>query len=78
MFGFISLNGNDLVMLSDFCKSDDMIAFLELIRKQNPDKPLCILLDNARIYHARVVAAKAEGQKDLRSILFTFRLILPT
>ena len=44
MLGFISLNGNDLVMLSDFYKSDDMIAFLELIRKQNPDRPLCIFV----------------------------------
>ena len=33
IFGFIALNGSDAVMLSDSCKSDDMIAFLELIRK---------------------------------------------
>ncbi|CAD7768092.1 hypothetical protein FHEFKHOI_00089 [Candidatus Methanoperedenaceae archaeon GB50] len=32
-------------MLSDSCKSDKMIAFLELIRKQNPERPLCIVLD---------------------------------
>ena len=59
IFGFIALNGNDVVMLSDSCKSDDMIDFLEVIRKQNPDK-LCIVLDNARIHHAKAVKARAE------------------
>ncbi|MHC1571672.1 MAG: transposase [Methanosarcinales archaeon] len=37
-----------------------MIAFLGLIRKQNPDKPLCIVLDNARIHHAKTVKIRAE------------------
>ena len=60
IFGFIALNGNDVVVLSASCKSDDMIAFLELIRKQNPDKPLCIVLDNARIHHAKTVKIRAE------------------
>jgi len=50
IFGFIALNGSDAVMLSDSCKSDDIIAFLELIRKQNPDRPLCVVLDNVRIH----------------------------
>ena len=59
IFGFIALNGNDVVMLSDL-QSDDMIDFLELIRKQNPDRPLCIVLDNARIHHAKAVKVTAE------------------
>ena len=38
-----------------------MIAFLELIRKQNPERPLCIfVLDNARIHHAKTVKIRAE------------------
>ena len=37
-----------------------MTTFLELIRKQNPDKPLCIVLDNARIHHAKAVKIRAE------------------
>ena len=60
IFGFIALNGKDVVILSDSCKSDDMIDFLELIRKQNPERPLCIVLDNARIRHAKAVKIKAE------------------
>ena len=54
------MNGNDVVMLSNSCKSDDMIASLELMRKQNPDKPFCIVLDNARIHHAKTVKIRAE------------------
>lgn len=60
IFGFIALNGNDVVMLSDSCKSEDMITFLETIRKENPERPLCIVLDNARIHHAIVVRVKIE------------------
>ena len=59
IFGFIALNGNDVVMLSDL-QSDDMIDFLEVIRKQNPDRPLCIVLDNARIHHAKAVKIRAD------------------
>jgi len=47
-------------MLSDSCKSDDFIAFLEVIRKKNPERPLCIVLDNARIHHAKIVKASQE------------------
>lgn len=47
-------------MLSDSCKSGDMIDFLEVIRKENPERHLCIVLDNARIHHAKAVKARAE------------------
>ena len=46
IFGFIALHRSDAVMFSDSCKSNDMIDLLKVIRKQNPDKPLCIVLDN--------------------------------
>ncbi|RLI86731.1 MAG: IS630 family transposase [Archaeoglobales archaeon] len=60
IFGFMALNGNDVVMLSDKSKAEDMAAFLELIRKENPNRPICIILDNARIHHARIVKKRAE------------------
>ncbi|MHC1584160.1 MAG: transposase [Methanosarcinales archaeon] len=31
------------------------------MRKQNPDNPLCIVVDNARIHHAKTVKIRAEG-----------------
>lgn len=60
IFGFIALNGNDVVMLSDKSRAEDMVAFLELIRKGNPERPICMILDNARIHHARIVRERAE------------------
>jgi len=46
-------------MLSDKSKAEDMAAFLELIRKENPEQPICIILDNARIHHAKIVKKRA-------------------
>ena len=56
----MALNGSDVVMLSDKSKAEDMLAFLELIRKENSEQPICIILDNARIHHARIVKKRAE------------------
>ena len=47
-------------MLFDSCKSNSMIAFLEAIRQENPDKPICITLNNARIQHAKIVKTRAK------------------
>jgi len=60
IFGFMALNGNDVTMVSDRAKAQDMVSFLELIRKENPDRNICIVLDNARIHHASSVKQKAE------------------
>ncbi|WP_457550472.1 IS630 family transposase [Archaeoglobus sp.] len=60
IFGFMALNGNDVVILSDKSKAEDMVAFLGLIRRENPERPICIILDNARIHHARIVKERAE------------------
>jgi len=59
----MALDGNDVAMVSDKAKADDMISFLELVRKANPDREICIVLDNARIHHASSVAEKAEELK---------------
>jgi len=63
IFGFMALDGNDVAMVSGKAKAGDMISFLELIRKENPDREICIVLDNARIHHASSVAEKAEELK---------------
>lgn len=52
------MNGNDVVIVRFMQIS--FIAFLEVIRKQNPGRPLCIVVDNARIHHAKSVKVKAE------------------
>jgi len=50
IFGFMALDGEDVVMVSESSKSQDMIEFIEHIRKNNPIKSICIVLDNARIH----------------------------
>jgi transposase len=56
----MALNGNDVAMLSDRSKAEDMIFFMDLIRKNNLDRPICIILDNAKIHHAKIVKFHAE------------------
>jgi len=60
MFGFMPLGGNSVVMSSDVSKKEDMLNFLQLIRKHNPFGPIIIILDNAKIHHAKLVSAIAE------------------
>lgn len=55
LFGFMSLNGNDVVMASQQAKAIDMISFLEVVRDANGKKrPIIIVIDNARIHTAKV------------------------
>ena len=59
IFGFMALNGNDVAMLTEECKSKDMISFLELVRSDNPFGHICVILDNARIHIASAVKKRA-------------------
>ncbi len=59
IFGFMALNGNDAVMLSDSSKAEDMMSFIKIIRTNNIMKPICLLLDNAKIHLAKGVRALA-------------------
>ena len=53
IFGFIALNGNDEVMVSNSSKKEAFIDFVQNIRNNNIMRPICILLDNARIHLAK-------------------------
>jgi putative transposase len=69
IFGFMAINGNDVAMVSDRAKADDMLMFLELIiRRENPCKDICIVLDNARIHKASMVVKKAEEELNIRFV----------
>lgn len=35
MFGFLSLNGKNVVLVSERAKAADMVEFLELVRAEN-------------------------------------------
>ncbi len=60
IFGFIALNGNDEVMISRSSKTEDLMRFIQKIRINNMMKPICILLDNARIHIAKKFRALAQ------------------
>jgi len=68
IFGFMAINGNDVAMVSDRAKANDMLMFLELIRRENPCKDICIVLDNARIHKASMVVKKAEEELNIRFV----------
>jgi len=60
LFGYMALNGNSIAMLTDRGIKENMMAFLQNIRKSNPFGPIIIVLDNAKIHHAKMVTALAE------------------
>ncbi|MEO9310106.1 MAG: transposase [Nitrososphaera sp.] len=45
--------------VSEKARSAEFISFLEYVREQNPVGKLWIVLDNARIHHARTVTERA-------------------
>ena len=65
----MALNGNDAVMLSDSSKAEDMMSFLQIIRTNNIMKPICLLLDNAKIHQAKSVRILAQ-ELDIHFIYF--------
>ncbi len=60
VFGFIALNGNDEVMVSHSSKKEDLMIFIQRLRNNNIMRPICILLDNARIHLAKKVRALSQ------------------
>ena len=63
LFGFMSLNGKDVVMASQQAKAIDMVSFLEVVRRANgrrkKRRPILIVVDNAWIHKARITRATA-------------------
>ena len=60
IFGFMALNGSDVVMASETAKAIDMVSFLGFVRRENKNKPVLIVMDNARIHRAKLTGGKAE------------------
>ena len=50
LFGFMSLNGNDVAMVSATAKSIDFMSFMEAVREANPAG--IVILDNATIHRS--------------------------
>ena len=61
LFGFLGLNGsNSVARQTEQCKQEDFLDFLKLIRKENPEGQLVIILDNAKIHKAKQIKKYAE------------------
>ena len=61
MFGFLSFNGKNVVLVSEKAKAVDMAAFLELVRAENGgERPILVVLDNARVHTAGLVGEKVK------------------
>jgi transposase len=60
IFGFMGFGSNDVAMVSERSKKEDFCRFLELVSMENISKEICIILDNARIHHAKATMKKAE------------------
>ena len=69
VFGFMALNGNDVVIVSETAKAPDMASFLELVRRENHAAPIVVVLDNARIHTAKLVGGRAEELGIIRTFL---------
>jgi putative transposase len=67
-FGFMSLNGSDVVMASQSARAFDAVSFLEVVRDANETRPIVVVVDNATIHRAKLTRAVA---RDL-DIFFVF------
>lgn len=50
--GCMLLNGNDVVLISDSARTGDFITLLYLVRRHNPERPIVLVVDNAKIHSA--------------------------
>jgi len=51
-FGFYSLNGRSAVDFHENSRKEDIMDFLSLIRRRNPDGRIVAIIDNFKPYHS--------------------------
>lgn len=56
----MSLNGNDVAMISDTSKAKDFVEFLRCVRRENGDKKIVMIVDNAKTHKAKISLKEAE------------------
>lgn len=60
VFGAMLLNGRDVAVISEGSKKEDFKEFLNAVRKENPLKTILLILDNAKIHHAKITRIESE------------------
>lgn len=58
-FGFYSLNGRSVVDFHENSRKEDIIDFLTLVRKRNPNKTIVMIIDNFKPHHSPETLLKA-------------------
>lgn len=58
-FGFYSLNGESTIDFPDQSRKEDVCAFLESIRRANPDRQIIIVLDNFASHRSKMVLRRS-------------------
>lgn len=59
IFGFMSLNGKDVAMIR-YSKAKDFVEFMKCVRKENGDKKIVMIVDNAKTHKAKLTLEEAE------------------
>ena len=56
----MSLNGNDVAMISNTSKARDFVEFMKCVRRENSGKKIVMIVDNAKIHKAKISLEEAE------------------
>jgi len=67
VFGAMLLNGDDVAMISEGSKAVDLVRCLKVVRVENPSRTIVLILDNAKIHHAKDTMAACE-KLDIRLV----------
>jgi transposase len=71
LFGAVNAQSGELFcMESSSCNAEAFLQFLQYITTENPDKHLVVVLDNARIHHAKLIQPFLKQYEERLTLLF--------
>jgi transposase len=71
LFGYVNIqNGEFLCMETESCNAQSFYAFLRYILAQHEDQHVVMILDNARIHHAKLLQPFLEANNHRLTLLF--------
>ena len=71
LFGAVNAqNGELFCMESPSCNAETFLQFLQYVVTENPDKHLVMVLDNARIHHAKLIQPFLTHHEERLTLLF--------
>ncbi|MED0676192.1 IS630 family transposase [Aneurinibacillus thermoaerophilus] len=71
LFGVVNvLDGDVLCMQSDTCNAEAFLSFLQKTLERYPENYIVMVLDNARIHHAKLIQPFLEENKERLYLMF--------